>query len=210
MGRKRARAKTPAKINVAARAEAPTHEGEEEEEEDASTRTPSAKRKARPGERRTLNDDENSKEPDVACMGEVDSACAVDLGISIGGSSAEFVDKVASRLPGRRAQVATLIRLLDEVRTYLHIYCMLRPDETPFIPSSPFPPSPRLLSSYHFYSSLSLMSPSLPLFLSLSFPDSSSSLPSPPFLTAGLSLLPLPLCLWAQWSREDCDNTSCH
>ena len=119
MGRKRARAKTSAKINVAARAEAPTHEGGEEEEEDASTRTPSAKRKARSGERRTLKDDENSKEPDVACMGEVDSVCAVDLGISIGGSSAEFVDKVASRLPGRRAQVATLIRLLDEVRTYL-------------------------------------------------------------------------------------------
>lgn len=118
MGRKRARSKTPAKTSAAALAEAPTREGEEEEQDvsDASTRTPSAKRKSRPGEKRTLSEPENSKEPDSACMKEGDSVCAVELGITIGGASCEFVDKVASRLPGRRAQVATLTRLLDEVR----------------------------------------------------------------------------------------------
>lgn len=120
MGRKRVRPKTPASIAAAARTEAPSQEEKEEEEDeqvasDASTRTPSAKRRAKSGERRAVCDVDDELDPLSAEEGG--NACRFDIGISIGGASAAFVDKVASRLPGRGAQVAALTRLLDQVRT---------------------------------------------------------------------------------------------
>ena len=118
MGRKRARPKASAKVD-AAQLDVRSQEEEKDEQEtsDASTRTPSAKRKSRSGEKSTAS--VADKELGSLSTEGGDKAVRTDIGISIGGTSDAFLDKVASRLPGRRAQVTVLARLLDEVRTYV-------------------------------------------------------------------------------------------
>ena len=46
-------------------------------------------------------------------------------------------------------------------------------------------------------------------FLHLSFLPS-SSIPSTPLCVAGVSCLPVPLCVWTQWGREECDSAGSH
>ena len=51
---------------------------------------------------------------------------------------------------------------------------------------------------------------SFPFFIFLSSPP----LPSPrlpsPLCVAGLSCLPIPLCVWTQWGGEECDSAGSH
>ena len=115
MGRKRTRGKAPTETTATAQVE---EEKDEQDSPDASTITPSAKRKARSGKRTsTMGNADEELEP--LSTEEGDDACRVGIGVSIGGASDTLVDKVASRLPGRRAQVAALARLLDEVSSWL-------------------------------------------------------------------------------------------
>ena len=114
MGRKRARGKVPTETTATAQVEEEEEEKDEQVSPDASTITPSAKRKARSGKRTsTMGDADEELEP--LSTEEGNDACRVGIGVSIGGASDTLVDKIASRLPGRRAQVAALARLLDEV-----------------------------------------------------------------------------------------------